>query len=62
MELVKHTHTVYIESDGERQAGRDGGREGGMERAMEDGGWEGGSKGCWVGREGARGGSDESMM
>ena len=40
------THTVHIELDGERQAGREG--------ARKAGGWEGESK-RRVGREGARG-------
>ena len=45
------THTMYIELDGRKQAGREGGREG----------WRMGARGGW-GREGARGGSEEAMM
>ena len=56
MQLAKHTHTAYIEFDGGGQAGQEGGRE----RARKDGGLDGGSKGR-VG-EGARGGSEESIM
>ena len=55
MQLEKHTHTVYIELDGGRQAGMHGCRKG----ARKDGGWEGGSKGR-VGREGASGASGGS--
>ena len=50
---MPNTHKVYIELDGERQAGREGGRE----RARKGGREQGG-----VGRAGARGGSDEAMM
>ena len=54
---LPNTHTVYIELDGGRRAGREGGREG----ARKDGGWEGGSKGrVWEGgSKGRERGSDD---
>ena len=54
---LPNTHTVHIELDDGRQAGREGGRE----VARKDGGWEVGSKGR-VGireREGGREGERE---
>ena len=53
-------HTVYIEMDDGRQAGRDAGREGAGKEQR--GRMEGGREGARGGWEGTRGGMVEAMM
>ena len=62
---LPNTHTVHIELDGGRQAGREGGRQRRSEEGWRMGGREQGKGGREDGNKGTRGragGSEEAMM